>query len=59
MRWNVLVRWFGSVSRAVLAGAFLCSLDGLCFVFEISFQQRVFNKKKKKNVASSIAALQW
>ena len=38
--------WFGSVSRAVLAGAFLCPLDGLHFVFEISFQQRVSQKKE-------------
>ena len=41
MRWNVLACSLVSLSKSgrFLAGAFLCSLvDGLCFVFEISFQ---------------------
>ena len=43
------------MSRAVLAGAFLCPLDGLYFVFEISFQQRVL---QKKNVCVKLDTLQ-
>ena len=46
MRWNALacsLVWLSESGR--LAGAFLCPLDGLHFVFEISFQQRVSKKK--------------